>query len=143
MLISLNSLEAKTSPHSRHATNSASSSRATMRTRGCLHFGRSIFIAGGWTGRDVVIDSGLGRSDPSCSEPISPELAVFLAGTRWLSSTECSAAKDYFRHVFSSRAGLARNIRLKLSEWLTHSSDWRYRLMQFSAVYCQSLRSLS
>src|SRR2546423_11938992 len=34
--MSLNSLESKTSPHSWHSTNSASSSRATTRTRGCL-----------------------------------------------------------------------------------------------------------
>src|SRR5205807_2188427 len=33
--MSLNSLESKTSPHSWHSTNSASSSRATTRTRGC------------------------------------------------------------------------------------------------------------
>src|SRR5437016_6277424 len=42
MSMSLNSLESKTSPHSWHSTNSASSSRATMRTRGCL---QTFFIA--------------------------------------------------------------------------------------------------
>src|SRR5579863_8301490 len=36
MLISLSSLYSKISPHSRHSTNSASSSRLTIRTRGCL-----------------------------------------------------------------------------------------------------------
>jgi hypothetical protein len=35
--MSLNSLDSKMSPHSRHSTNSASSSRATICTRGCLH----------------------------------------------------------------------------------------------------------
>jgi hypothetical protein len=34
--MSLNSSESKTSPHSRHSTNSMSSCRETMRTRGCL-----------------------------------------------------------------------------------------------------------
>src|ERR1700721_3134202 len=35
--MSLNSVDSKMSPHSRHSTNSASSSRATICTRGCLH----------------------------------------------------------------------------------------------------------
>src|SRR5262249_8301561 len=37
MAMSLNSLDSKTSPHSRHSTYSASSSRLTICTRGCLH----------------------------------------------------------------------------------------------------------
>src|ERR1700758_3789095 len=37
MAISLNSLDSKTSPHSRHSTYSVSSSRLTICTRGCLH----------------------------------------------------------------------------------------------------------
>src|SRR5215470_11660431 len=36
MAMSLNSLASKTSPHSLHSTNSLSSSRATICTRGCL-----------------------------------------------------------------------------------------------------------
>src|ERR1700730_14044760 len=36
MLMSSNSLDSKMSPHSRHSTNSASSSRLTICTRGCL-----------------------------------------------------------------------------------------------------------
>src|SRR5580692_5982464 len=35
--MSLNSAESKTSPHFWHSTNSASSSRATILTMGCLH----------------------------------------------------------------------------------------------------------
>jgi hypothetical protein len=37
MAMSLNSAESKTSPHFWHSTNSASSSRATILTMGCLH----------------------------------------------------------------------------------------------------------
>jgi hypothetical protein len=37
MVMSLNSLESNMSPHSRHSTNSESSSRDTIWTRGCLH----------------------------------------------------------------------------------------------------------
>ena len=38
MAMSLNSLDSKTSPHSRHSTYSDSSSRLTICTRGCLHW---------------------------------------------------------------------------------------------------------
>src|SRR5437660_1086373 len=37
MAMSFNSVASKISPHSMHSTNSASSSRATICTRGCLH----------------------------------------------------------------------------------------------------------
>ncbi len=43
--ISINSAESKTSPHDWHSTNSASSSRATILTIGCLHLA---FIGGGY-----------------------------------------------------------------------------------------------
>src|SRR2546423_759583 len=45
--MSLNSLESKTSPHSWHSTNSASSSRATTRTRGCLQTCSMLILWGG------------------------------------------------------------------------------------------------
>ena len=46
MFMSLNSLDSKISPHSWHSTNSESSSRATICTRGCLH-GSALFWGGG------------------------------------------------------------------------------------------------
>src|SRR5882724_1455283 len=51
MDMSLNSLDSKTSPHSWHSTNSASSSRATTRTRGCLHI---FSMAAGSGGRFAI-----------------------------------------------------------------------------------------
>src|SRR5205807_9306747 len=59
MAMSRNSLASKISPHSRHSTNSASSSRATICTRGCLHSGMSLLFSGN-------SDGGIGFIDPGC-----------------------------------------------------------------------------
>jgi hypothetical protein len=57
IFMSLNSLESKTSPHSLHSTNSDSSSRPTICTRGCLQAG---FLSGvgGAGDLDVIIREG-------------------------------------------------------------------------------------
>src|SRR5206468_10929155 len=57
MVISLNSLDSNTSPHSRHSTNSESSSRDTMRTRGCLHSAMLLLFSGTEDGVIGFIDS--------------------------------------------------------------------------------------
>ncbi len=60
MIMSLNSLDSKISPHSLHSTNSESSSRATICTRGCLHGAMSFWFSGVGDGEDGVINPGLG-----------------------------------------------------------------------------------
>src|SRR5271154_3691398 len=56
MAMSFNSLDSKTSPHSWHSTYSASSSRETICTRGCLHWSGLIFFLGDCDGRLGVIN---------------------------------------------------------------------------------------
>ena len=58
--MSLNSLDSKISPHSLHSTNSESSSRATIWTRGCLHGAILLFFSGSGDGEDGVINPGFG-----------------------------------------------------------------------------------
>src|SRR6267154_4588583 len=60
MIMSLNSLDSKISPHSLHSTNSESSSRATICTRGCLHGTMSLLFSGSGDGEDGVINPGFG-----------------------------------------------------------------------------------
>src|SRR5580658_7022337 len=56
IIMSLNSLDSKISPHSMHSTNSASSSRATICTRGCLHSFMVLLFSGGCDGGIEVIN---------------------------------------------------------------------------------------
>src|SRR4051812_48849169 len=58
MIMSLNSLDSKISPHSLHSTNSESSSRATIWTRGCLQGALSVFFSGSGDDGDGVINPG-------------------------------------------------------------------------------------
>ena len=60
MIMSLNSLDSNISPHSLHSTNSESSSRATIWTRGCLHGVMLLFLSGSSDGEDGVINPGAG-----------------------------------------------------------------------------------
>jgi hypothetical protein len=65
MVISLNSLDSKMSPHSMHSTNSLSSSRATICTRGCLHVAMLLLFSRG--------DGGIGFINPGGhSSPSGP-----------------------------------------------------------------------
>src|SRR5207245_10893095 len=57
MVLSLNALDSNTAPHSRHSTNSESSSRDTMRTRGCLHSAMLLLFSG-------TEDGGIGFINP-------------------------------------------------------------------------------
>ena len=69
--ISSNSDESKTSPHNWHSTNSASSSRATTRTWGCLQ------VAGIW-GRICGTEFALPRSRCQC------DFTRFSVGKPWI-----------------------------------------------------------
>src|SRR5882724_11687603 len=84
MIMSLNSLDSKISPHSLHSTNSESSSRATICTRGCLHGGMLLFFSGSWDGGDGVINPGLRISIER--REISPEIGGILDRLVQLSS---------------------------------------------------------
>ena len=55
IVISRNSLDSKMSPQSMQTTNSASSSRETTCTRGCLQSFGEVLLAGGWGGGMGVI----------------------------------------------------------------------------------------
>src|SRR5438128_12320479 len=89
MVISLNSLDSNTSPHSRHSTNSESSSRDTMRTRGCLHSAVASLL-GNWGRRDWLHKSGL-NSCPSGSGQRRRKVGGILALVLRLSSLEISS----------------------------------------------------
>ncbi len=84
MIMSLNSLDSKISPHSLHSTNSESSSRATICTRGCLHCGVSLLLSGSGDGGDGVINPGVGI--PFKRLGISPEIGGILDRLLQLSS---------------------------------------------------------
>src|SRR5581483_2824569 len=58
MFMSLNSLDSKISPQRRHSTNSASSSRETICTRGCLHCSMLVLFSGNCGGGIGVINPG-------------------------------------------------------------------------------------
>src|SRR2546426_12098591 len=89
MVISLNSLDSNTSPHSRHSTNSESSSRDTMRTRGCLHSAVASLL-GNWGRRDWLHKSGL-NSCPSGSGQRRRKVGGILALVLRLSRLEISS----------------------------------------------------
>src|SRR4051812_23613150 len=84
IIMSLNSLDSKISPHSLHSTYSESSSRETICTRGCLHGGLGTFAA--------AEGGGMGVINPVCERAVREDqaklrkLAVFLALARQLSS---------------------------------------------------------
>src|SRR5579871_1733484 len=58
MFMSLNSLDSKISPHSLHSTNSDSSSRLTICTRGCLHGCFLSTLCGVGDGLEVIDPDG-------------------------------------------------------------------------------------
>lgn len=84
IIMSLNSLDSKISPHSLHSTYSESSSRDTICTRGCLHGGLGTFAE--------ADGGGIGVINPVYERPAREgraklrKLAVFLALARPLSS---------------------------------------------------------
>ncbi len=85
IFISLNSLASKTSPHSWHSTNSESSSRATMRTRGCWHGSALFGVAGIWGGLlDVINPEWLPL--PKQAGEMEPEICRILDRTQGMSS---------------------------------------------------------
>src|SRR6202045_4962577 len=94
MAMSLNSAESKTSPHFWHSTNSASSSRATILTMGCLHLA---VIGGGireWYG---FCPSSLSLSTGICSSFSGEnrgEVMVNLWWNRWKSLVAIQASED-------------------------------------------------
>lgn|SRR5438132_1216482 len=84
IIMSLNSLDSKISPHSLHSTYSESSSRDTICTRGCLHGGLGSF-AGADGGEMGVINPVYERPAREGRAKLR-KLAVFLALARQLSS---------------------------------------------------------
>ena len=85
--MSLNSLDSKISPHSRHSTNSSSSWRATICTRGCLHFSMSFLsLRGACEGGMGVINPGCESQPRTAGKRVSPEISGILALPLYLSS---------------------------------------------------------
>src|SRR5580698_1036556 len=74
MFMSLNSLDSKISPHSLHSTNSDSSSRLTICTRGCLQGWRCTTFCGGAGNLGVINPEGHEKKHEAW---ISPEFPVF------------------------------------------------------------------
>src|SRR5258705_5050721 len=90
MAISLNSAESNTSPQFWHSTNSASSSRATILTMGCLHLA---VIWGGIRGWYGFCPSSLPLSTP-ISEVLWCKFVVNLWWNRWKSLLAIQASED-------------------------------------------------
>jgi hypothetical protein len=88
ILISLNSLDSKMSPHSLHSTYSESSSRETICTCGCLQSSRLIFC---WLGCEgclgVIAVAKCVAMEGGCSVLCS-KLAVFCDGPSEMSSPQ-------------------------------------------------------
>ena len=85
MFMSLNSLDSKISPHSLHSTNSDSSSRLTICTRGCLQ-GCFVLTFEGGTGDFAVMLSGESRRCTSFRGNIAPEFLGIVERPDVLSS---------------------------------------------------------
>ena len=77
IIMSLNSLDSKISPHSLHSTYSESSSRDTICTRGCLHGGLGSF-AGADGGEMGVINPVYERPCPG-GKGKTPEIGRILS----------------------------------------------------------------
>ena len=115
MIMSLNSLDSKISPHSLHSTNSESSSRATICTRGCLHGAMSLFFSGVGDGEDGVINPGVGSL---VERPgISPEIGGILDRLLQLSSPSVDLYSEWLHPNFWCPAATppaAKSFRSKL-----------------------------
>jgi len=86
MFMSLNSLDSKTSPHSLHSTNSESSSRPTICTRGCL---QGCLVSRSWGGAgDLEVINREGSPEKRCGVLISVEFPGILD---WL----CQLSRPY------------------------------------------------
>src|ERR1700747_1231417 len=84
MAMSLNSLDSKTSPHSRHSQDSVSSSRLTICTRGCLHWFMILLCLGSCDGGWLHNSGWQLRRRLDC--PILPEILGILDPPGWKSS---------------------------------------------------------
>src|SRR5580698_2233072 len=74
MFMSLNSLDSKISPHSLHSTNSDSSSRLTICTRGCLQGCFTSTVCGGRDDLEVIDPDG-SPNELLAEGQVSPEFS--------------------------------------------------------------------
>src|SRR5579864_4786034 len=102
MFMSLNSLDSKISPHSLHSTNSESSSRLTICTRGCLHGGFTLPV---WEEVDlnVINPEGL-QTSKRRRGTFSPEFHGILDLLCRLSSPQLLRHREF---VTGTKRGLA------------------------------------
>src|SRR5579864_7732877 len=88
MFISLNSLDSKISPHSLHSTNSASSSRLTICTRGCLQGCFVLTFCGGAGNLGVIFQDCTSGTSAEGWWSFSPEFHGILERLGGLSSPQ-------------------------------------------------------